>query len=152
MIIRKKISNHPTITSIQRFVIVYGHTLNTRTKTLEFDYEVQYMNGTTDVTNALRQPLRKWVVDNSYKVFRRDALNNRIPNPNYEPHYPVIDALNNIVSDTPDNVDDQWLRSPAFDYFYEELHVNQGLTLTELLDANIPLNDSVLKYYDAENI
>lgn len=139
---RVKISNHPILTNVERYVSVTGFSkLSTKTKHLIFEYHIEYFKDGVDITHNFNQKLPIWHIDNNRVVFVRDAEGNKIVNEDYEPNYPIIDFLNETRSETPDNEDDQWVRMLAFDYFTSLVLGEANVNIQTLLATYIVLDD-----------
>lgn len=145
-----KITNHPVFTDVERYVNVYGiNQLNTLSgqEIIDFKYKVEYFKDGEDITRTLNAPTKPWTIDNNRKVFRRDPVTGeKIPNPDYEPNYPLIDGLNDIYSTEPDNEDEQFVMVNAFDYFWGLF--NSGAPLDVLFGQYIPMDDLEHKRFD----
>lgn len=151
MIARVEISRHPLFDDIRRFVCVYGlNDLNTLPgqEIIDFKYRVEYIKETgEDVTSTLIQPTARWTITNNRQVFVMDENGNRIVDPEWEPNYPLIDGLNNIYAEEPDNVDNQWMRAPAFDYFWNKYN-DPNIDKEALFGFYIPKDDIEFKRFD----
>lgn len=145
-----KITNHPVFTDVERYVNVYGiNQLNTLPgqEIIDFKYKVEYFRDGENITHTLNAPNKPWTIDNNRKVFQRDPVTGeKIPNPDYEPNYPLIDGLNNIYATEPDNEDEQFVMVNAFDYFWGLF--NSGTPLDVLFGQYIPSDDLEHKRFD----
>lgn len=89
MTIRQKISNHPTITDLEREVVVYRFSYSMDVSQIPISARVEHfkiIDGERVLLPEFTKELKDWIVDNSNKIKKRDK-NNKI----------VLDENNNEI-------------------------------------------------------
>lgn len=124
----QQISNHPIMTDVERYVVLYGINIFAgNRKYMTMQYEIIHIANNT-VVNI--QPINKpeWVISNNIRVLIRDENGEVIPNPDYVPQYStsfeinpdtgmMVEIPNPEIPENIINIEEQYLTSPAFDFF-----------------------------------
>lgn len=151
-LVRQKISNHPVLTNIERFVVMHGLYLHIEEPRLEIFYEVEYFDGETDVSSSFVKTGKRWIVDNNYKVNVLDENGNPIPNPDYVPEYEIIgydEDDNPIYSKKIINIEDQYITEYAFNYFLQiSFKAEEPLRIEDLVKFYMVQDDVKIKRFD----
>ena len=116
-IIRQKISNHPLISDVERYVVITRIADNADVCQIPITGHVEYFRFDVDVTFTFQSEIPNWNVTNDYEV-------------------EVRDEANEIVIDEETQVS---IKMPAFDYF-QAIILENKIPLISLLSVYI-LND-----------
>lgn len=124
----QQISNHPVMTNVERFVVLYGLNINAgHMKHMTMRYEIIHLVDNT-VINIHPKNKPEWVISNNIRVMIRDENGETIPNPDYVPVYSTRFELNSETGmfdeipnpEIPENIinfEEKYLTQPAFDFF-----------------------------------
>lgn len=125
MEIRKKISNHPTITDLEREVVVYRIADNMDVKQINISARIEHFDVSNDGTRTLlpefTREVKDWIISNDYSIKKRDENNQ-----------PILDDEGNEI------------KQLAFDSY-------QGMLmqfLEPLLQVGISNDDEEIKRFD----
>lgn len=116
-IIRQKISNHPLISDVERYVVITRIADNADVCQIPITGHVEYFRFDVDVTSTFQSEIPNWIVTNDYEVEVRDEANEIV-----------------IDEETQESI-----KMPAFDYFQAIILANK-VPLVTLLSTYI-LND-----------
>lgn len=149
----QKISNHPLLPDVERYVSVFGLFLSDREKTVEFFYSISYMKEGVDISNLFSKTVPRWVITNNYTTRARDVDGNPIMTPGFVEQLEEIeyeDMDGNTTSETiVVNEADRWVRVSAYDYFKALVFDNVSLVpIAQLLESYIPIDDAEVKRFD----
>lgn len=130
--ITQRISNHPILTDVERYVNVTLQQTNFLSNSFEFWYNIDYKQGDILITDLISQPKTKsLVIDNSIKIFIKDEDGERIENPDWDG-----------ISINPY---DKYLWQYGWDYIVDTIH--NPTIISDKIKQYILINDSQ-NYFD----
>lgn len=131
MLVKQKISDHPILQDVERYVNIEGFKVSDLYKKLILDYSVEYIKGEEDVSNLFTKDVPRWQVDNSYKVHVLDVNGEPIPNPDYNPE---------------DEESEEFVMEFAYEYFKQIAFLAEApIRIEDLMKAYI-IRDDINKH------
>lgn len=125
--VTKKISNHPVLTDVERYVTIYGFSADARIGWITINYSITYKRGPNDVTSMFAGP-PSWVVTNDYDTFVRNSDGSKVPDPDNE---------------------GEFLKMPAYDYFKQLVFDSPNpVRISELMEMYILIDDAETQRFD----